>query len=153
MESRQGDANKKEGTQPVVKPAKKPRVSNKSGLGIPMGWVKPAAKPKKIVKPRAKKQTATSLPHIDRKEDKGQQAVGQPYQKPDNKAVGNAPKNKKPIISKQAQPSSPLANRLVMDSEGGSTVSNNRDLLAMLADKKQERRQVPLLRGSPKLRR
>jgi hypothetical protein len=139
MDSRQGDADKKKKMQPVVKPAKKPHVSNKSGLGIPMRWLKPAAKPKKIVKPAAKKQTSTPVPRIERKEDKGSQAVGQSYQKPDNKTVGNAPTNKKPI-SKQAQPSSPLANRLVTDSEGGSTVSNNRDLLAMLAEKKQEQR-------------
>ncbi len=82
-----------------------------------MVWLKPAAKPKKIVKPTAKKQTSTSLSRIARKEDKGQQAIGQSYQKPDNKTVGNAPKDKKPI-SKQAQPSSPVANRLVTDSEG-----------------------------------
>jgi hypothetical protein len=46
--------------------------------------------------------------------------------------------SKKPL----RPPSSPLVNlnRLVTDSEGGSTVSNNRDLLAMLTEKKHEQR-------------
>ncbi len=91
-----------------------PPPAPKTTIGIPMRWLKPAVKPKIV------KKAAT--------------LVEQPI----------LPKKKRNDMTRiqDAEPLSPLTNRVVTDSEGGSTVSNTRDLVAMM-EKKPKSLEVP----------
>ena len=127
------------GTSPKAFPASSSAIAakkpEKSALGIPLKWFQPKVKKpvKKIAKPpvAAVKTVQTSSPT--------------PPKRPDAPKISNSEKrvNLKKVKrdssgDTKSRPSSPPINRTVTDSEGGSTASNNRELMAMLQEKKHE---------------
>jgi hypothetical protein len=133
--------------------AKKVNEMKKSDLGIPLRWLKPAAKPKKTVKQvlkgsvSLKKENSVPLPGAAKKASGVLEMPlfqgGNPNSSRSRKdgAIGS----KRGVLEqsstgnkKRPRPASPPLNLMVTDSEGGSTVSNNRDLRAMLTEKRHE---------------
>jgi hypothetical protein len=122
------------GTSPS-KPSSSSDSKAKSAIGIPMRWLKPAvrAPTKKSASHSQGAASSVGVKKMVHKKESSTSAVG-------------------PIVKKEAlkpttststtRPASPpllaTTNRAVTDSEGGSTVSNTRDLLAMLKEKKPE---------------
>lgn len=112
-------------TKPVAETKKVEPVS-KTTVGIPMSWLKPKAKPKKpiqkIVVNKDEKQSinkleAEKIPRV--KLDKGSGlTMSPPHQ-------------------------SPLANRMVTDSEGGSTLSTMKDIAGESIERSLSKPKVP----------
>ena len=113
-------------TGKVIAAAAPVLIKEKTISGIPMRWLKPASKPKikaVISKEPTKPQDAEKAKSSD--------------------IVSNM------VIPRQVKkndcsaPTSPTCNRMVTDSEGGSTASTSLDLLAMVEDSKAQA-QVPV---------
>lgn len=101
---------------PTAAPSKKT-----TSIGIPMRWLKPVNRPKVV-----KKQVPKPKAPMVNTESPSILSIPRKVKKEQNVLV----------------PSSPTSNRMVTDSEGGSTVSNARDLLAM-AEQHKSKPEVP----------
>ena len=146
------------------------KKNDKRSNGIPLRWVKPSANPKKKLKGTSpKKQDEIAPPTVKGNEGKEKKFVssssqkgGVVYSKNSNKvcgkelerekmSCGNAAKTgKTQDTNRPMRPPSPLVDRMVTDSEGGSTVSNNRDLLVMLSTERAQEQCIPSAIELPK---
>lgn len=119
----------------VVVPAE--QLPKASTLGIPMRWLKPKPKPKVAVVTTSKSPsmavttTATKTAAADAPIPRKKKSLSS------GKVIATASKKD------ETAPASPLANRLVTDSEGGSTVSNARELMVMMEKKQKPAPKVP----------
>lgn len=124
-----------------------PKTSGK--LGIPMRWLKPAAKPEKSVAPTPHKSSFLTLSMIAKKtKSTGPDTITLKGSDGEIQQLGLVKETSKtvptPSIQEIARPSSP-SNRLVTDtSEGGSTISNKESRQQLLdAVIKKEEEKIP----------
>ncbi|CAJ1970304.1 unnamed protein product [Cylindrotheca closterium] len=120
----------------AIKPATESRKiepATKSTLGIPMRWLKPNVKPKKPVKRSFSKEQGS----IEKKKEC----------KKVNAAIPRISKvsNIERVNGLMSSPShrSPSANRLVTDSEGGSTLSNMKEVIGESIERSSSNPKVP----------
>lgn len=115
----------------VVKSATMP--AKKTAAGIPMRWLKPVDKPKpKVVHKLPPKTTST----LD-----SSMTVAKNLKS--TSTLNKTEMNLEIPEEKRVAPKSPLLNRVVTDSEGGSTVSNSRDFQLLVTEKKYLKPEVP----------
>jgi hypothetical protein len=138
-ESKTAVSSTSSGTSPKASPAsssataaKKPE---KSALGIPLKWIKP--KVKKPVK-KVEKPPVAALKTVETNTSSSSKRLDAPTSSSSEKRVSVKKVKKDSSEETIRRASSPPVNRTVTDSEGGSTVSNNRELMAMLQEKKHE---------------
>jgi hypothetical protein len=112
--------------------AKKPE---KTALGIPLKWIKP-----KVKKPvnMVEKPPVAALKTVETNASSSLKRSDTPIKSKWEKWVNVQKVKKETSEETKRRPSSSPINRTVTDSEGGSTVSNNRELMTMLQEKKHE---------------
>jgi hypothetical protein len=127
------------GTSPKASPASSSAIAakkpEKSALKIPLKWMKP--KVKKPVK-KVEKPPVAALKTVETSTSSSPKRSDAPTNSNSEKRVNVKKVKKNSSEERTSRPSSPPINRTVTDSEGGSTVSNNRELMAMLQEKKHE---------------
>jgi len=124
-----------EATKPATQ-FKKIHPARKSTLGIPMSWLKPKANPKKAIQKTVVKEPKN---REDKKDNDKVDAVKIPRVK---SKIGKIEKGNG-LIDAMPSHQSPSANRMVTDSEGGSTLSNMKDVLGESAERSRSKPKVP----------
>jgi len=109
-------------------------ATTKSTLGIPMRWLKPKVKPKKPVQKRTPKEQGNMK---EKKQDKKVDAVKIPR-------ISKVAKiEKRNGLMSSPSHRSPTSNRLVTDSEGGSTLSNMKEIIGESIERSRSKPKVP----------
>jgi hypothetical protein len=104
-------------------------IAKQSSLGMLMPWLKPTSKPKKSV---SKQVAKNALIKSNNASSISSDSKVSPILKGANEIDNSG-------LSSSSRPSSPTSNRMVTDSsEGGSTISNNRDILVAEIEKSRE---------------